>query len=310
MTEPPLVLSFPETHPQALAFGTAAGLAVAAIELHRFPDGESLVRVPTGLPPEVLLFRSLDHPNDKLVELLLATEAARGQGARRFHLVAPYLCYMRQDMAFHPGEAVSQHIVGQWLAQRFTSVLTVDAHLHRTARLDAAVPARHSRNLSAADPIRRWLAGTAPEPVLVGPDAESRQWVAEIADPLGYPRLIGTKERRGDREVEVRLPAADLRGRRVILLDDVASTGRTLVQAARAVAAAGATRIEALVTHALFVDDALERMAAAGIGRVVSTDSVPHATNAIALAPLLARGWQALATDDDEAAGQGRATGC
>src|SRR5690606_12123678 len=109
---------------------------------HRFPDGELRLRLPATLPAAVVLFRGLHQPNEKLVELLLTARTARGAGARHLTLVAPYLAYMRQDMAFAPGEAVSQRIVGDFLAQLFDAVITVDPHLHRVARLDEAVPVR------------------------------------------------------------------------------------------------------------------------------------------------------------------------
>jgi ribose-phosphate pyrophosphokinase len=89
--------------------------------------------------------------------------------------------------------------------------------------------------------------------------------------------------------VQVTLPAGlDCRGRHVVLVDDMASTGRTLVAAARLAFAGGAASVDVAVTHALFVGDAMAELKAAGIGHVWSTDCVPHASNAIAVAPLLA----------------------
>ena len=86
----------------------------------------------------------------------------------------------------------------------------------------------------------------------------------------------------------VELPSVPLEGRAVVLLDDVASTGQTLAEAALALRARRVASIDAVVTHALFVGDAMQRLAAAGIGRVWSTDAVPHPTNAISVAPLIA----------------------
>ncbi|MCZ4328253.1 ribose-phosphate pyrophosphokinase-like domain-containing protein, partial [Brachybacterium paraconglomeratum] len=86
------------------------------------------------------LYRSLDQPNEKLVELLLAARTARTLGAPHLTLVAPYLPYMRQDIAFSPGEAVSQRIVGPFLASLVDAVITVDPHLHRVASLRDVVP--------------------------------------------------------------------------------------------------------------------------------------------------------------------------
>jgi ribose-phosphate pyrophosphokinase len=284
----PLVLGFPDYSGQARRLAGAAGLAYAEVALHRFPDGESRVRLPARLPPEVILCRSLQQPNDKLVELALTARTARELGAAHLTLVAPYLCYMRQDRAFQPGEAVSQRVVGRLLADWFDALVTVDPHLHRVKDLREAVPVRRPRCLTAAPLMGRFLARVLGAPLLIGPDEESRQWVSAIARQEGLDYLVGDKQRLGDREVRVRFEGARGSGRRLVLIDDVASTGRTLETAAAALRPLRPQSVDVLVTHALFLEGALERLGAAGVGRVWSTDSIPHPTNRLALAPLLA----------------------
>lgn len=282
---------------QALPPAPAAAAAdepwtLAVIERHRFPDGEWRLRLPARLPPVVALYRSLHQPNEKLVELLLAAPAARELGARRLWLVAPYLPYMRQDTAFTPGEVVSQRHVGRWLAATFDGLITVDPHLHRVATLAEAVPLADAQALSAAPLLAQAIAARRPGALLLGPDAESAQWVEQAAAAVGLPAAVCRKVRRGDHDVRVELPALDMRGRAVVILDDMASTGRTVAQAARAVRAVGAASVDVAVTHALFIGDALAVLQDSGVGQVWSTDSVPHASNAVALAPLLASALQ------------------
>jgi ribose-phosphate pyrophosphokinase len=291
-----LLLHF-EDEATAPALARAAGLAMAPIERHRFPDGELRLRLPATLPPRVVVHRSLHQPNEKLVELLIAARAARDLGAREIVLVAPYLAYMRQDTAFRPGEAVSQRIVGAFLAGLFDAVITVDPHLHRIARLAEAVDARAAVALSAAPRIGTFLAERKRDWLLLGPDAESAQWVAQAAAAGGFEHAVCTKARHGDREVAISLPATPLRGRPVAIVDDIASTARTVAQAASLARAAGATEVAVAVTHALFAGDALAHLRAAGVGEVWSTDSVPHASNRIALAPLLAQALGELQLD-------------
>jgi len=283
-----LVLGFPGYQLQAQRLAVRAGLSYADVSVHRFPDGESLVRLPARLPAQAVFCLSLDDPNAKLIELELAAQTARDLGARQLTLVAPYLCYMRQDVAFHPGEAVSQRIVGALLARHFDTLVTVDPHLHRTGSLRDAVPVRRAVCLSAAPVMTDWLRHRDDTPLLIGPDAESAQWVGGIAAQSGLDHGVASKERLGDRSVRVTLPDLPVAGRAVVLVDDVASTGHSLAEAAKQLAARGATSISALVTHALFVDDALERLYAAGVDTICSTDSVPHATNGMALDGLLA----------------------
>lgn len=291
-SEPGVLLHFDDERAEARRLARAAGLTAAAIARHRFPDRELRITLPPRLPRHVALLRSLHDPNEKLVELLLVAGAARDLGARRLTLVAPYLAYMRQDRAFAPGEAVSQHHVGTLLDALFDRVITVDPHLHRVASLADVLTEAAAVTLTAAPAIGAFVARRARGALLLGPDEESAQWVEAAARAGGLDWALGHKVRHGDRRVTIALPPVDVRGRRVVVVDDMISTGRTLVQAARALARAGASRVDVAATHALFVDGAAEALAAAGVGHVWTTDTVRHATNAIRLTPLLAAALQ------------------
>lgn len=285
--------AFPDSAAPARRLASLLAIPCVDAAVHRFPDGESLVRID---PPaeRAILYRSLDRPNDKLIEILLAAAALRDGGCRHVALVAPYMAYMRQDAAFHRGEAVSQRVVGALIARAVERVVTVNPHLHRTAGIDAVFPGIAATAVDAAPAFADLLAaeGDTGDCVVLGPDAESRPWVEALARRLGARALIAHKERAADRNVTVSLPGdAALTERRVLLLDDVASTGVTLAACAQAARRAGARRIEALVIHALH-DEATERLlATAGIDRVISTDSIPHKSNRVALAPLLANAF-------------------
>jgi ribose-phosphate pyrophosphokinase len=285
---PSLLLHFDDETASAQRLAQAAALPTALIERHRFPDGELKLRLPATLPPHVVLLRTLAQPNEKLVELLLAARTARELGAQRLTLVAPYLAYMRQDMAFTPGEAVSQRIVGRFLAELFDALVTVDPHLHRVATLQQAVPVAQAVVLSGASALAELIVRERPGALLIGPDEESAQWVAQAAAHHGLDHAVCRKIRHGDRQVDIALPAIDVHGRAVVLLDDVASSGHTLAQAARALHTAGAASVDVAVTHALFVGDALQLLREAGIGQVWSTDCIAHASNAVSMAPALA----------------------
>ena len=273
---------------QALA-AQGQPVALALIERHRFPDGELKLRLPSPLPARVLLLRGLHQPNEKLVELLLAARTARTLGAHDLTLITPYLAYMRQDIAFNPGEAVSQRIVGAFLAELFDAVITVDPHLHRVATLGEAVPVAQPVVLSGAPALADWIAVQRPGALLLGPDEESAQWVAQAAARHGFDHAVCSKVRHGDKAVEIELPTVAWQGRQVVVLDDVASSGRTVAVAARQLLAAGAASVDVAVTHALFAGDALDVMREAGVGQVWSTDCIPHASNVVAMAPQLAQ---------------------
>jgi ribose-phosphate pyrophosphokinase len=265
-------------------------LALQEIAVHRFPDGE--IRVTVGhAASTTIIHASLDHPNDKLIAILFAAEALRRAGAKRLVLVAPYLCYMRQDAAFGEGEAISQKAVGRLIAGIVDRVITVDAHLHRVTDIKAVFPGIEAENLSAMPAIAAALrlTGIDPATIVAGPDAESRPWVSDLAGRLGLAHIVARKIRRGDRTVEISFAeAASIAGRPVLLVDDIVSSGGTLMTCAKALKAAGAAAVDAVITHALFPPDMATAFASAGIRSIRSTSSVPHPTNAILLDEILA----------------------
>ena len=283
-----LVLFFDDEAEAACRFADAAGFASAVVDRHRFPDGELKLRLPASLPAKVIVYRSLVHPNEKLIELLFVAQTARQLGASELMLIAPYLAYMRQDIAFHEGEVVSQKIIGRFLAQVFDGLATIDPHLHRVATLEEASPVKRAITLSGAPLLGDYIAQQIPDAFLLGPDSESAQWIASAAKKHGFDHAACEKIRRGDKDVQVQLPAVDLKDRRVVILDDVASSGRTLAKATRAAIEAGASSVDVAVTHALFAEDALQVIREAGVRHIWSTDCIAHESNVVSIAPMLA----------------------
>lgn len=292
--KPVAIQCLPSGAAEARRIAARLGLETDEIAIHTFPDGEIRVAVAPAASVTIV-HASLDRPNDKLLALLFASEALRRGGARRLVLVAPYLCYMRQDAAFRPGEAISQRAVGGLLSDTFDRIVTVDAHLHRTTDIREVFPSIDADNLSAMPVIAEALrmTGLDPATVIVGPDSESEAWVSDLAGRLGLPHLAARKIRRCDRSVDIDLPDPKaVASRPILLVDDLVSSGGTLVACARALAAAGATTIDAIVTHALFPPATTDEFARSGIRSIRSTSSVLHPTNAFALDALLAAALQ------------------
>lgn len=266
----------------------ALDLPAGELEVRRFPDGESYVRVlddPAG--QRVVLLCTLDRPDAKLMPLVLLAGALREQGARSVTLAAPYLAYMRQDHRFNAGEAVSAVHFARLVSGTFDGLLTVDPHLHRIGSLDEiyTIP---SRVVHAAAAMAEWLSRNAPDSLIIGPDAESAQWVSGVAEAAGVPWTVLDKERRGDREVSVSLP--DLERwpeRRPVLVDDIISTAHTMATAIRHIRETGAGGPACMATHAVFAGDAWEVLRQAGAGRIVTTNTIAHPTNAIDLGPII-----------------------
>ena len=283
------VLGFPDYLPQAQRLATALNVQLQEVYRHQFPDGESLLRLPIDLPEHIVICRSLNQPNDKLIELLFCAKTARQQGVKRITLVAPYLCYMRQDIANQPGEAVSQQIIGQMLAELFDDVITVDPHLHRISKLNQAIPIVNAISLTATHEIGEFLQQHFKHAVLLGPDSESEQWVAAIAAKIGFDYSVAEKVRQGDTQVTMVLADYDYENKAVVIIDDMASTGRTLAKATRLLLAAGAAEVYAVITHPLFCGDAEAHIMQSGVQEIWSTDSIEHSSACISLDKLLAQ---------------------
>lgn len=290
------ILALPGAEALAESLARQLRCPASTVEAHRFPDGEVVVRQRADVTGQrVLLVAQMDHPDEKTLSLLFAADAARELGAAEVGLVAPYLPYMRQDDRFRPGEAVTSRSYARLLSSSLDYLVTVDPHLHRWPSLDAiyTIP---TRVVAAAPAIAQWIEREVPQPILVGPDSESEQWVADVAARLHAPWVVMRKVRRGDRDVSVELPAgAASQGRTPVLVDDIISSGHTMAAAAEVLRAAGWGRPWCIGVHALLDAAGQDLLQRAGVVRIVTCDSVTHPTNAIPLADLLAQAVRACA---------------
>lgn len=285
----PVLLSFPDDRTLATEVASRIGARVGRLEWRHFPDGESLVAVDDDVASaDVVLFASLNDPDHKALPLSFAAQTARELGARSVGLVAPYLAYMRQDARFHAGEAISANAFAKFLDQSVDWLVTVDPHLHRIAALGDVLRIP-STAVAAAPELANWIRNEVARPMVIGPDIESAQWVTDVAHGAGVPYAVLRKNRRGDREVEVSFPDIErLRGYTPVLVDDIASTGRTLIAALEHLRRLQLPPAVCVVIHPIFAGDAWEALQRAGAGRIVSTDSIAHPSNAISLAEPIA----------------------
>lgn len=282
-----LILPLPGNEAFADRLARAGGGMVGAMRTRQFPDGESYVRVEADVAGRAVnLVCTLARPDAAFLRLAFAADAVRDLGAAEVNLIAPYLGYMRQDARFETGEAITSRTFARLLGGVVDRLVTVDPHLHRYPALESlyTIPCK---TLHAAPLLADWIRAEVEAPLIIGPDMESEQWVAAVAARVGAPHVVLAKQRLGDREVRIDLPDLTAhRGRRAVLIDDIASSGRTLVAAAQALGVQGFAPPVCVVVHAVFGEEALERVQAVA-ERIVSTDSIPHSTNAIWLAPLI-----------------------
>lgn len=296
-----LILGFNDYLPQAEKLALCLSYPLKLVSLHQFPDGETKVTLPSELPKKIIICRSLHQPNNKLIELIITAAAAKTQGVEHITLVTPYLCYMRQDIAFNTGEAISQKIIGKLLSEYFDCVITVDPHLHRINNLGEAIPNKEAIALHATQAITDFIKQKFTLPIIIGPDEESQQWVKAIAEPHQWQYSIATKQRFSDTHVAVSFSKEannnnnnnnsnhnkntepNLTGRDIIIVDDIASTGKTLMQAVIQLTQQNPKSISIIVTHAFFVDSAIKQLNVLGVKNIWSSDSIPHTTNAFSI---------------------------
>jgi ribose-phosphate pyrophosphokinase len=280
----PVVLAMPGNELLADKLSNLFGSDRVSLDVRRFPDGESYVRVEGSVAQrEAFIVCTLDHPDDKLVPLLLLACAVREAGAKRVGLVAPYLAYMRQDKIFKPGETISAQHFASWICDHFDWLVTVDPHLHRIASLSQIyrIP---NRVVQAASEVARWLHLHVRLPLLIGPDEESAQWVGEVAKRIDAPFIVLEKMRRGDRNVEIAIPEVSRwRANTPVLLDDIVSTARTMIETIGHLHRAGLAAPVCVAVHAVFAQTAFEDLRASGVAEIVSCDTIRHPSNQIAL---------------------------
>lgn len=292
---PVLLIPMPGNERLAAQLAERLGCETGELNTRRFPDGETYLRFATDLDKRsVAIVCTLAHPDEKILPLIFAAATARELGASKVGLVAPYLAYMRQDRRFNPGEAVTSLQMAHLISEAFDWMVTVDPHLHRYRDLGEiySIP---TRVVHAAPLISRWIRENVEKPLIVGPDSESEQWVAAVASDAEAPYCVLEKVRHGDRDVRIELRNLDAwQGRAAVLVDDIISSGRTMIEAVRLLAEQGWPPPVCIAVHGLFADRSDELLVRAG-ARVVTTNSVGLGNSEIDVGPLLGEAIEALA---------------
>ncbi len=268
------------------------GLKTGRLEIRRFPDGEKYLRVVEDVSgQDVVVIQSIHHvPDELLFEYLLLVDTLKGLGAKRVVSFIPYFAYARQDERFSPGEALSFGTVSKLIQNVGTDqIYTIDMHEHRVLKHSDVfkIPAH---NLSAIPLLVDYVKknGTFHKPLVIGPDAEAEQWARVAAERLSTDYDVFEKRRLGDERVEVRPRKVSPKDRDVLIVDDIISTGGTVVEALKVLLSQGARRIDVACTHAILAGNALAKIYEAGAQNVVATDTVPSPISYVSVAPLIA----------------------
>lgn len=264
------------------------GSKLVAAELRVFSDGESKIKMGKASKNCVIVQSTYPPPDTHLMQALMMAKKCVDDGARDVCSVIPYLAYARQDRVFLDGEVVSIALVAKLLeAAGIKHVVTVDIH--------SQLALSHFRSIENVSSIP-FLADYAAKmklrrPVAVSPDAGGAGRANEFARLLKTEAVALKKTRdrtTGEVTVDEKIDI-DVSGRDAILVDDMISSGGSIVKAAQALRKNGANRVYAMCAHALLIGDAAQKIKAAGVEDIIATNSVPGQYSKVDLSTAIAQ---------------------
>ncbi len=261
----------------------------SSLDVKKFPDNEIYVKFNTNLRgKDVVLVQSFfPEVNELLMEAIFAAYTARDLGARRVRLVATYFPYFRQDKRFNKGECISIEVIGKMLDKCLDEFIVINPHMHRKKSLSEIFRIK-TRLLTTMDLIDAYLENKIDNSyVFIGPDKESRQWIERLAKRFHARSIILNKKRFN--ATKVRVDASRMRGlngKNAVILDDMVSTGHTLLETARNLKRQGVNKIMFITTHGLFLNDSLEKLR--NYGKVIATNTIDNKAARIDVSRLIA----------------------
>ncbi len=279
------------TNSKELAKKVAKHLNAEYSELEKanFPDGEMRLKYSADLTDKniIIINGMIPEPDEMLLESVFAIHAARQLGAANVVFVAPYLAYMRQDKQFHSGECISARVMAKML-DCADQVIAIDPHLHRIHRLQDIFRAK-ARSISADPILAEYIRKKHPKAIIIGPDIESSQWAKTIADSIGSESMILLKKRYSSTKVKIIVHGdpARFKGRDVVIVDDIISTGRTMIEPIKQLKKFGARKITCIGVHGVFSMNALQKLRKLKVG-VISTNTIQNPVAKIDVSRLIA----------------------
>ncbi len=260
----------------AKRIANALNADLAKTTFKKFPDGELYVRI-EDVDKEAVIVQSINS-NDDLVALMLMFDALEDA---EITAVIPYMGYARQDKKFNEGEAVSIRAVAKLIESYASKVITVNIHSR-----DAAGYFKKLVEVDAMPVIGQYYSGK--DVVMVSPDLGSYERVKVCAEHAGCEFDYLEKTRLDAETVEIKPKSLDVKGKNVVIVDDIISTGGTMIEATKMLLKAGANSVECACVHAVLAGNALNRLYSAGVRKVIATDTIEKAVSVISVAEAIA----------------------
>ena len=249
----------------------------------RFPDGECYTRIDHESMNDDVVIVQNTYPDSNLIEMFLLQDAVKKMGAKRVTLVIPYFGYARQDRAFKSGEPESAKVMIKHLGMMCDRIFTVD--IHKESTLDH-FECPH-KDLKAAPAIADHFKSKKIDMVL-SPDLGAKDRAKDVGERMGVPHDYLEKVRLSGSDVKISPAQVDCKGKNVLIVDDMISTGGTIVAAKQALKEAGANNISVACTHGLFVNNALERLTGNALETVLCCNTLENEVSHISVAGIIA----------------------
>ena len=252
------------------------GEELAEVQVNRFSDGEINVNITESVRgQDVFIIQPTCAPaNDNLMELLIIVDALKRSSAGTINAVIPYFGYARQDRKAAPRVPISAKLVADMLETAGVQrVITIDLHASQIQGF-FNIPVDH---LVGASLFVKYIQDKKlANPIIASPDVGGVARARSYAEKLGYDLVIVDKKREKANESEVMNIIGDVKGRDVIILDDMVDTAGTLTKAADVLKARGATSVMACCTHGVLSGPAYDRISKSALDELVITDTIPQ----------------------------------
>jgi len=256
------------------------GIGLADVSIKRFPDGECYVRLHEEVEHAIIVQNT--YPDENIIELFLLQDAARRM-AGRIDVIIPYYGYGRQDKIFEKGEAISAEKMARLIEQDADSITIVNPHKEHIARF-FNVP---TRIIDATEELAKYFKGKVD--MAIAPDKGAAAMAARAAAVIGCKYDYFEKRRISGSKVETKLKNMDVRGKNVVIIDDIISTGGTMIEAIKQIVSQEANNIYVSCIHGLFIGNADDKILQEGAKEIITTDTIESAYSKVSVASEIAK---------------------
>ncbi len=256
------------------------GIDIANVSIKRFPDGECYVKLNDEVEHAIVVQNT--YPDENIIELFLLQDALR-RVANRIDVVIPYYGYGRQDKIFEKGEAISAEKMAKLIEQDADSIILVNPHkehIKNFFNIDAKI-------CDAIPAIAEYFVGKID--TVIAPDKGAIYMAKKAADIMKCDYNYFEKKRISSNEVKMEIKDIDAKDKKILILDDIISTGGTMIKAIEVLKQQGANEIYVACVHGLFIGNADERILKSGCKEIVTTDTIESAYSKVSVAKEIAK---------------------